>query len=79
MTAGSGLIEQIAKTMREDSRADATAESSAAKLSEHQRRKRIRERNRVLWIDYYATLAESFALRSAEFQRRARALEGREE
>ncbi len=72
------LVEKIAAIRRADTRADASAESSAAKLSEDQRNERVRERNRVLWINHYATLAESLALRSAEYQRRARALEGLE-
>jgi hypothetical protein len=53
----------------------ANADADLLSASEHQRQKKIREANRVLWINHYATLAESLALRSAEFQRRARALE----
>jgi len=56
----------------------ANLDADLLSASEHQRQKKIRERNRVLWIKHYAGLAESLALRSAEYQRRARALEGRE-
>jgi hypothetical protein len=56
----------------------ANADADSWRISGYQRQKKIREANRVLWIRYYADLAESFALRSAEFQRRARALEGLE-
>jgi negative regulator of replication initiation len=60
---------------RSKARDKVNADADLLSASEHQRRERIRERNRVLWIDHYATLAESFALRSSEYQRRARALE----
>lgn len=69
------LRQKIDATRRADTRDDATAETRAAKESERRRREKIRERNRELWIDHYRALAESLALRSAEFQRKARALE----
>jgi hypothetical protein len=60
---------------RSKAKEKANADADFLSASEHQRRNKIRERNRVLWINHYATLAESFALRSAEYQRLARALE----
>jgi hypothetical protein len=52
----------------------ANLDADLLSASEHQRQKKIREANRVLWINHYASLAESFALRSAEYQRLARDL-----
>jgi hypothetical protein len=42
--------------------------------SERKHKARIREQNRQAWIDHYARLAESLALSSAEFARKAKAL-----
>ncbi len=56
----------------------ANADADSWRISEYQRKNKRREHNRLLWIDHYATLAETLALRSAEYQRRARALEGGE-
>ena len=56
----------------------ANADADSWRISGYQREKKRREHNRLLWINYYATLAESLAMRSAEYQRRARTLEGRE-
>ncbi len=70
------LDQFIERRSKAKDKANAAADLLSA--SENKRRKKIREANRVLWIKHYATLAESLALRSAEYQRRARALEGRE-
>ncbi len=70
------LKAKIDTTRIRDSQDEASAEATSAKLTEHQRRQRIREHHRLLWVDYYMNLAEALALRSAEYQRKARALEG---
>lgn len=44
------------------------------KLSDRQRLAHERAQNRHAWHDYFMAIAESLALRSAEYQRRARAL-----
>ncbi len=64
------LIERRAREAK-----DANAVEELWKQSKGAHQARRREANRVLWINHYATLAESLALRSAEYQRRARALE----
>jgi hypothetical protein len=42
--------------------------------SERKHKARIREQNRQAWIAHYSLLAESLALRSAAFARKAKAL-----
>ncbi len=71
------LRQKIDTALIRDSQDEASAEANSAKLSERQRRHKIREHNRELWIDYYSNLAEALALRSAEYQRKARALEAK--
>jgi hypothetical protein len=51
-----------------------TVKLEQAKESERERQAKTREQNGLLWIDYYIDLAESLALCSAEYQRRAHAL-----
>ncbi len=70
------LLKKIAKTMREDSRVDATAESSAAKLSEHQRKDKRREHNRALWVQHHKTMAESHAAIAASHYEKVEELRG---
>ncbi len=55
----------------------ANADADLWRISEDQRKDKRREHNRALWIDFYMNQSEAFAMRSAEFQRRARALEQR--
>jgi hypothetical protein len=72
--------DKLARQIREEERAPtpglirANGEARAAKESERERQAKTREQNGLLWIDYYMDLAESLALRSAEYQRRAHAL-----
>ncbi len=68
------LVEQIAKTRLEDSRADATAERYAELAGEDQRKKQIREYNRLAWIQHHRGLAENHRRLSEEHRSRAEAL-----
>jgi multidrug resistance efflux pump len=42
--------------------------------SERKHKAKLREQNRLEWGHFYATLAESLALRAADYHRRARIL-----
>ena len=68
------FVEQIARTRRQDSRDEATAEALKARAGESQRREQVRGQNRALWAAHHAQLAEVFAELSDDHARRARAL-----
>jgi hypothetical protein len=67
------LDKLIASRAREPAESD--SEERRLRAQGRTRRAARRERNRLLWIDHYMNLAECLALRSAEYQRKAKALE----
>ncbi len=70
------FVEQVARTRRQDSRDEATAETRAAKLNERQRRQRIRQENAAAWYEFEMLLAENHRKLSEEHEARALALLG---
>jgi hypothetical protein len=59
---------------RATEKAKANLEAGSEKAAEHQRRKQIRERNRLLWIDRFERLAAGLRARAADYEARAFAL-----
>jgi hypothetical protein len=68
------FVKQVARTRRQDTRDEATAEATNAKLTERQRRERIRQENRLAWVEHEVLLAENHRKLSEEHEARARAL-----
>ncbi len=65
------LAEKVAAVRRA-----ATAESCAAKLSEHQRKNKRREHNRALWVQHHQAMAESHAAIAASHYEKVEELRG---
>jgi hypothetical protein len=68
------FVEQVARTRRQDTRDDANVEAENHKLNERQRLARRREANRIAWITYYESMAESHKQIAAEHESKALAL-----
>jgi hypothetical protein len=68
------FVEQVAKTRRQDSRDEATAEYRTEKAAERQRREKIRQENAAAWYEFEMRLAENHRLLSEEHEAKAKQL-----